>query len=327
MFLQTLGAGAVGASSAGCAGRFDDRDLSNTVTIGYPSPALPVYNFALFPGIHDELSKVGAKLEMKQFKGYTPMVSALVTGEISAGVLSLTSILRARAQDFPVVAPLGYTREYAFALVTAPEIERWADLRDRTIALHSPLSVSTVTGRTMVNERLGAVDAVDYEYIVGTPNRLAAIESGEVDAAVVFVSGALQAEREGTARVLGYPWQFDRLADQTTAALVTPGEAVEKRRESVQRFVDAALAAYGRLYETDPATVAESALATDAFASFPQSVWEEAFREVRQERIWPRDGGLNRAAIQRAQDVLVETDMIDSEKRLPPETFVAEGFR
>lgn len=330
-FLKRVGVGAatVGAGSAltGCVGQVANQGLPQTVTVGYPSPALPVYNFALFPGLEDELADRGADLEMTQFSGYTPMVGGLMRGDISVGVLSLTSLLRARAEEFPVVAPVGYTREYAFAMITAPEIETWEDLRGKTVALHSPSAVSTVTGRVMVDERLGRTDAVDYEYIVGTPNRLSAVDSGEVDAAVVFVSGALQAEREGFARALGYPWEFDRLADQTTVALVTPEEALENRPEAVTRLVEAATATYDRLYEADATTITEQALATGEFAEFPQEVWVEAFEQVREAEIWPRGGGLDAESVDRASEVLVETGMITEEQRLPREAFVPEQFR
>jgi ABC-type nitrate/sulfonate/bicarbonate transport system substrate-binding protein len=307
-------------------GQISERGLPQTVTVGYPSPALPVYNFALFPGLEEELADRDAELEMKQFNGYTPMVGALMRGDISVGVLSLTSLLRARSEEFPVVAPVGYTQEYAFALVTSPEIETWEDLRGSTVALHSPSAVSTVTGRVMVDERLGDVDAVDYEFIVGTPNRLSAIESGEVEAAVVFVSGALQAEREGYARTLGYPWEFDRLADQTTVALVTPEEALENRPLAIERLVDAATATYERLYEADATEITEQALATGHFAEFPQEVWVEAFEQVREVEIWPHGRGLEAESIERASDVLVETGMITEDQRLPRSEFVPEIF-
>ncbi|MFW5918405.1 MAG: ABC transporter substrate-binding protein [Haloferacaceae archaeon] len=327
-FLKRVGVGtavaSVGGSLSGCIGQLTERGLPETVTVGYPSPALPVYNFALFPGLADELADRDAEVEMEQFSGYTPMVSALIRGDISVGVLSLTSLLRARSEEFPIVAPVGYTQEYAFALVTAPEIEGWEDLRGRTVALHSPSAVSTVTGRVMVDDRLGDPEAVDYEFIVGTPNRLSAIESGEADAAVVFVSGALQAEREGYARTLGYPWEFDRLADQTTVALVTPEEALEDRPRAIERLVDAATATYERLYEADAGEITDRALASGHFAEFPREVWIEAFEQVRDVEIWPRGQGLEAESIERASDVLVDTGMITEEQRLPREAFVPD---
>lgn len=330
-FLKRVGvgatAGSVGGTLSGCLGQASNRGLPQTVTIGYPSPALPVYNFALFPGLEEQLADRGADLEMTQFSGYTPMVGGLMRGEISVGVLSLTSLLRARAEEFPVIAPVGYAREYAFALVASPEIENWEDLRGKTVALHSPSAVSTVTGRVMVADRLGSTDAVEYDFIVGTPNRLSAVDAGEVDAAVVFVSGALHAEREGFARTLAYPWEFDRLADQTTVALVTPEEALENRPEAVDRLVEAATAAYDRLYEADASEITERALATGEFAEFSRDVWVEAFEQVREAEIWPRGRGLDAESVDRATEVLVDTEMITEDQRLPRAAFVPERYR
>jgi ABC-type nitrate/sulfonate/bicarbonate transport system substrate-binding protein len=294
------------------------------MTVGYPSPALPVYNFALFPGMARELESAGSALTLDQYKGYTPMVSGLLSGEMDFGVLSLTSLLKARAQDFPVVAPVGYTREYGFAMVTAPEVDGWEDLRGRTVALHSPSSVSTVTGRVMVEEELGSRDAVDFQYIVGTPSRLAAIDSGDVAAAVVFVSGALAAEEEGRARALSFPWEYDRLRDQTTAALVVPEAAVEERPETVRAVVDAATATYEGLYGADPATVTERALESGHYSAFPSEVWEDAFEGVREAGMWPEGRGLTERAVSDAQDVLVGTGMIAEDQRLPREAVVAD---
>lgn len=330
-FLQGAGAGAVAVAGgvAGCVGVPSDgggaaESLPASMTVGYPSPALPVYNFALYPGMQAELDARGTALALDQYKGYTPMVSGLVSGEMDFGVLSLTSLLKARAQDFPVVAPVGYTREYGFAMVTAPDVEGWDDLRGETIALHSPSSISTVTGRVMVEAELGSRDAVDFEYIIGTPSRLAAIEGGNVKAAVVFVSGALAAERDGRAKTLAFPWEYDRLRNQTTAALVVPEAAVDERPEEVRALTEAATATYEGLYEADPAAVTEDALASGHYSQFPTSVWEDAFEQVREADMWPEGESLGEDAVGRAQDVLVETGMITEDQRLPREAFVAD---
>lgn len=327
-FLRTAGAAAA-TGAAGCTGVLPGDGgggLPDTVTVGYPSPALPVYNFALYPALERRLDDLDVALELNQFKGYTPMVNGILGGEMDVGVLSMASVVKALDQDFPLVAPVGYTREFSFALVTRPEIEKWEDLRGKTVAVHSPNSMSTVTGRVMVQERLGSRDAADFEFVIGTPNRLAELKAGNVAGAVVFLSGALQAEKDGYANVLAYPWQFERLSAQTTAALVTSRDRLENDPETFGTLVDEVLGAYETLYGGDPEQLTDEALATDRFSEFETDVWVEALGQVRDAKIWPRDGGLTKENVRKAQDVLVSTGMIEESQRVSRAAFVSDRF-
>lgn len=326
-FIRTVGTGVGLAGAAGCTGLgLGGGDAPDRVTVGYPSPALPVYNFALYPGLNDELDADGVEMGLETFNGYNPMVSALQQGEMDVGVLTLSSIVKAVNQDFPLVAPVGYTREFAFALVANSEIDGWEDLRGKTVAAHSQSSMSTVAGRLMVQEELGGTDAVDFEFIVGTPSRLSALRSGEADAVVVFLSGALQAEADGYGTILGYPWEYDRLSDQTAAALVVTESAMEERTGTVETIVEGALGAYERLYDGDPAEITDAALDTGEFAEFDTEIWVQALEEVRNAGIWPRNGGLDAESIQQGQDVLVSTGLIEEGQRIERDAFVDDRF-
>lgn len=324
-FLGAAGTAAV-AGFGGCLGGGSGDGLPDTVTVGYPSPALPVYNYALYPALSSRLADRDVDLKLQEFNGYTPMAGALVQGDIEVGVLSLTTLVKAVNQNLPLVTPVGYTQEYDFALITGEGVEGWEDLRGKTVAVHSESSMSTVTGRLMVDERLGSPDACDWKYVLGTPSRLAAVKSGNVDAAVVFVSGALQAEADGYASVLGTPWDFDRLSEQTAAALVTAERTVEEDADLVEAIVDETLGGYEYLYGGDAGTVTDEALATGRYAEFDREVWVEAFEQVRQAEIWPRDGGLSAESLTAAQDVLVSTGQIGEEDRLSRDRLVADQF-
>lgn len=352
-FLKTTAGSGAMFSVAGCSGDSDDNDSppDSTATpaddggstgtpssdqsvnfpdpykIGSPSPAQPVYNFAIQPLLQNRLKEEqGVDTELKTHKGFTPMVASLVKGETDIGYLTLPTYLNARKQGFPLVSPLGFLKEYDFIMIGSSDMDSVQDLKGKTIALHSPQSMSTVTGKTIIREEFGNVDAVNYKFIIGTPNRLAALKSGNVDGAVVFLSGALQGQKDGYAKILAQPWNYDVLQSQTAAVWVTLEDTLKQYPERMQKLVDYLLNAYERSQNADPQQVTDDAIATGIYPEFDPDVWLQAFKRARDVKLWPPDGGLKKQPFNEAMDLLVDAGLIEKEDRIAPEELYTTEF-
>lgn len=296
--------------------------------IGSPSPAQPVYNYAINPLFETTMRDAhGVDVNLKTHRGFTPMVAGLVREEFDIGYLTLPTYVNARIQGFPLISPLGFLKEFDFILIGSADMQSIDELEGKTIALHSPQSMSTMTGKTIVKEEFGSVDAVNYEFIIGTPNRLAALEAGNVDGAVVFLSGALQGEKDGYAKILGQPWDYDALASMAAATWVTLEERVEEDPDLIQEVVTQMLGAYERAYSADPETVNTRAIESGIYPPFDDDVWLESFERVRDIRIWPTErGGLIPSQWNRAMDRLVDVGLLSQEDRIAPRDLFTTQF-
>lgn len=327
--LKSVGGTAVSALVTGHARpnstRAQESDFPDTFTIGTPSPASPIWEFAAWPAFQNRIEQeFGSTVERKVFQGFTPLVSAFIRNEVDMGYVSLASLVKAKHQGLPIIAPMGYAQQYIFPLITSPSISSWSDLRGKKVAVHSPSAVSTATARVMVKEELGNEDAVEYQNILGTPNRLSALESGNVDAASVFLSGALQAEKSGNAKILAKPWKYDRLATQTTVLWGVSERSLDQNPDLFSGVVNQMKRSYEWLYETKPETIVDQALSTGIFPEFSEDVWLETFEQVRSHNLWARNGNVQKRQLRKAQDVLVSTGLI--EERIPRNEIVTERF-
>ena len=296
--------------------------------VGSPSPAQPVYNFAINPLFENTMRDAhGVDVNLKTHRGFTPMVAGLVREEFDIGYLTLPTYINARNQGFPLISPLGFLKEFDFILIGSADMQSVDELEGKTIALHSPQSMSTMTGKTIVKEEFGDVDAANYEFIIGTPNRLAALQAGNVDAAVVFLSGALQGEKDGYAKILANPWDYDVLASMAAAVWVTLEERVEEDPELIQEVVTQMLDAYERAYSSDAQDVTTQAIETGIYPPFDDDVWLESFERARDIRIWPtEEGGLIPSQWSRAMDRLQDVGLLAQEDRIRPRDLFTKQF-
>lgn len=295
-----------------------------TATVGFPSPALGIFDYAVFPGFQNQLE--GSSVERQVFNGYSPMVASFVRGDHNFGFMALPAAIDTVNEGFPLRVISGHTEEHAFSLIVQNDISSWEELEGGTVAVHSPSSTSTAAAKAMIEQELGDPDAVEYTNILGTPNRLSAMQAGEVDAASVFASGGYNAEEEGYAQVLGVPWEYDVLSDQVGFVWVTLDSVLEENEDLLEYYITNMHDSYSWLYETDTGTIVDEALATDIYPDFSRDAWVRTLNEVKEVDLWPEDGGMSEENLERAQDLLVNTGLIAEEDRVNRDQFVDDRF-
>lgn len=294
-------------------GAASESPLPDTITIGHTSPAMPVHHFAMYPSYMNIIGDA-AGIERQVYGGQTPMIAGIIKGEIDFGFNSPSAVAQALNQGFPIVALYGYMQQYNFSIVVNPdEISSWEDLRGEGVAVHSPSSVSAAATAVMAQEELGSVDELSIEYVLGTPNRLAALQSGQVAAATVFRSGAVQAQKDGYGAVLASPDEYDRLSTQTVQFWVTLETALEDREAELRAEIEPLQQAYQDLYDRDPETITQEAIDTGFYGEFDFDVLQETLEYYRDIEMWPVDGGLSQESVGNAYDLLVETELLEAD--------------
>jgi len=145
--------------------------------------------------------KYGANVELVWFANYTDSISALATGQLDANCQTWSDTLGPLAKGVPLKAILVNDNSAGNdALLVAPKIKAFADLRGRKVALEQ-YSISHFVLYTALERNGLAPRDVD---IVNLPagDAAAAFMSGRVDAAVVWNPWISQIQKSGTGRPL-----------------------------------------------------------------------------------------------------------------------------
>lgn len=328
-FLKTATVGST-AAIAGCIGGENDDELEDTITVGATSPVYPVFYFPLFPVLEERLAENhGVELETKTFAGPTAMTGGFMQGEIDVGYLTPAAITRQQNEGVPVVAIGTVVHQFYHALVVDPSIDGWDDLEGADVAVHAPLTSSTVLTEAMVAEELGSVDAVNYQNILGTTERMASLESGEVDAIIAFLSGAFQTEADGYGEILSFPWDYDHLSNIPANGWVLPEPELNENEEHYELLMTEMQAAYDQVYEEDTEDLVERALASDVgYPEFPPDVWADAYETAAENEMWPRDYETNMSEerMEESIQLSVDLDLLDDDDRVPASDILDDRF-
>ncbi len=318
-FIAGVGATSAGIALSGCIGDNGEDGFGDAYQIGVNGPTAPVWEFAAFPLFDDRAQEENdMEAERTAFQGFSDVVAGAVSEEADFCYISLQALITSRAEGIPIKAFLGNGNEYVFPLLTTDEIDSWEDLEGETVGVQDTSAVSYASTVAMVNEELGDPEAVEYSSMAGTENRIAAIESGELDAAAVTASSAFAAEEEGYASILAFPWEYEVTNNQTALVWATTEDKIENDTEAVQEVADLLIEAQGDVYEEDAGDLIERAQEYDFYPSFEvgDGPWEDSLDLAREYELWAQDGDITQEEMDRAQDLLLDTDLIEEENEV-----------
>lgn len=309
----------------GDGGDGDDDVFPDTLRIGHPSPARPAYNVATYTTFLERMEERGVTIEPKTFSGFTGVIAGMVSDEVDVAYVTPPSLINASREGFPISAFCELSQRFSQQVISVPEVESWDELEGETLVAHSPQSFSALVLRASVMQNLGSVDAVEYRYIIGTPNRMAAIEEGETQATTVFLSGALAAEEEGYAKIFNNP--NDDFEAMTLAQWAALDDQIEENEEMYREFTSEMLAAYEEFYERDSADLAEGTVnAPTGFPDFGVDIWEQTIDAAKDDEMYPTDPA-NISTTEKFRtsiDLALDTGLIEED--IDPETLVDRRF-
>lgn len=219
---------ALAAKSAFAAGREFER-----VRIGYsvggliPLPLIVARESKIF-------EQAGLDVELINIPP-TIAVTALVSGDLQYVAFAGTA-LNAAVRGLPVKLVMVYNDRPLFSLMSKPEIRSLKELRGKV------LGVATLTsGESLLSRRLlkdAGVDA-DKEMVMrvigNTPDRLAALRTGVVDATTLTVPVDIQAEKMGLRRLAF----MGELLESISGGLGVSERWMQQRPDQIKRVIAA----------------------------------------------------------------------------------------
>ena len=178
----------------------------------------------------------GLKLEIINMNGGSRGAAELAAGRIDAMHVGLSSVVRLNRTggDLRIVASLANVIRFTF--FSGPDVKTAADLKGGVVGVSSFGSESDSTV-TLALKRLGlSRDDVTLKEYGGSPQRLAAVKSGELKAT------AVNEPFSSMAREQGFNVLFDLVPEQIpwlfTAIVVRRG-TITDRRDELTRFIRA----------------------------------------------------------------------------------------
>ena len=142
--------------------------------------------------------KEGLKVQLITFRGTNLMLTALLTGDLDYATI-LPFLTGAAARGLPVRILAAVTKSSSYFMVARPEIESVKALRGKKLGVNSFGSSADYAAYAAVS-RSGMDPNKDLTILAiggGTPERMAAVVSGSVDATVITSPAEYAAEKQG----------------------------------------------------------------------------------------------------------------------------------
>lgn len=164
-------------------------------------------------------------------------MQALIAGDVGY-TTALGSTIRAALRNIPLRVVMTIADKPLFALMAKPEIKSVEELRGRLVGVSS-FGASTDTYARALLRRYGLMPNQDVKILAlgGGTLRIAAMESGAIDAALIEAPYNVMLERKGFRRILF----VGDVIPSPLAGLGTKLEKIQKQPEEVQRLVRATL--------------------------------------------------------------------------------------
>lgn len=170
--------------------------------------------------------------------GGTPpaVIQAIATGAVDLGTNGTDSVVAAITRGLPIKTIAGGFGPNPYSLVVTPQIKTWADLKGKSVVLGTKQDVTALALEALAAQQKLTLD--DFSIVVGgnTPTRFAALQSGNVQGAMLTQPFDLLAEADGmrilaTASDAIKDWQFTLIAANAAWAA--------KNRVSVVKYLRA----------------------------------------------------------------------------------------
>ena len=164
-------------------------------------------------------------------------MQALIAGDVGY-TTALGSTIRAALRNVPLRVVMTIADKPLFALIARPSIHSVEELRGKLIGISS-FGASTDTYARALLRRFKLIPNQDVKIIAlgGGMNRIAAMEAGAIDAALIEAPYNVMLERKGFRKILF----VGDLIPSPLAGFGTRLEKIQKQPDEVQRLVRATL--------------------------------------------------------------------------------------
>ncbi len=256
----------------------------------------------------ESLAKDGVKVEPAYLNESEAPMQALVQGSVQIAHTAFSSAIAGIEKGAPAKI-IAETRRPEYVMVALKDMNVPKDFNGKRVAIHS--NVSSVAMLT----QLFLKDSPDVKpnilVIPGSPNRIQAMLSGQVDASVVQLGdddGVMKQQPDKWHVVYNYPTEMPDLLD---AVLVVRDDFLAQNRPTVVELTKRILQEH-RKVNADQAYLVQAAKDREVTLPKGASLENHARRYV-DSKVFPDDGGLNQQALKFSITAARQTGFIGAE--------------
>jgi NitT/TauT family transport system substrate-binding protein len=221
-----------------------------TLNVGYSAISeeqLPAW-IAKETGIFE---KNGLAVQLIYFTGGTTTVQALVSGEVPISQVAGPAVVNSALAGSDIIIFAGGATSLDYWLMSRPEIKRPEQLKGGSVAISAFGTASDFVARYAL-EKIGLTPGKDVAIVQvgGVPDRLGALLTGKIEAAVLVPPSMFIGQKKGLSILadvskLGLPFQYTGVA--------TSRRFIREHPDTVRRYARSQLESVHRIY-TDKET-------------------------------------------------------------------------
>ena len=144
----------------------------------------------------------GIELETTYVGNVANTVQQLVAGSFDVASSTFDTAIRAIANGGDAIMIAGMVTKYPYSIMAAPGITAAADMKGKKVILPFPKDLLTVVWNRWLTEKGMRPEEVEQVYTGATPNRLAALVSGAVQAALLTQPFDFRAAAQGYGKLV-----------------------------------------------------------------------------------------------------------------------------
>ena len=165
-------------------------------------------------------------------------VKALLAGEVNFS-LAWEASVRAAATGLPIKMVAALVTKPPYALMSRPEIRSGRALRGKTLGIDAFGSTTDYLSRVAVRYLGVEAGKIEFAEIGNTALRLAALKSGEIEAAIFDLTGAVKAEQQGMKRLV----PIGEIIEYPMLGIAVTTTHLATKQEQTTKFIRALLRA------------------------------------------------------------------------------------
>lgn len=287
--LLLAGCGGADSSEPAAAGEEAANEAPETTDVSLEGLKV-AYASDLDPNdIADQFGIQAVGAEVTELTEDSAVVAGLQNGDFAIGNIDITAAIKAIQGGVPLKIVYISQTTPEFVMVAQADITEFSDLEGKTVAYHSPGSLTEIVQRELVRQNQPEVeDTIKWTVLPESPNRASAMAAGRIDATSLEFLDVVALQEQGDFNVLG---DWDDLAGPSSDAMATgwvvSEEYLANNQDVVEAFLAELQAGYDHTYENKEEWLA---LATQMLPDADESALNEAYDFYVESNMYPRSG-------------------------------------
>ncbi len=244
----------------------------------------------------------GVRVDIPILRSATTGIQALVGGSTQFDATTVDAMITAsdKGQDLEIVG--GIINGATYTLVASKKHQRFSDLKGATIGVSSLTSGSTVLLRLML-EKNGLHYPRDFRILAvgGTPERLASLESGRVDAVLLAAPLNYKAVDLGYRKIGDV---YDYVKHYELSGLVVTKRWAQENQETVRKVLRGLVRAFQWLHQNKEEAVSLISSELKLERRYAEAGWEEYTRS----NAWPPKADVDIEGVKTQIEILAQRE-------------------